>query len=281
MKTLEKKAPIPKERHWLLGNYAGMIDNPLKYLSAVQASEGNVVHLTSSFGDMYVVYDAEGIKYILQENNRNYVKGNFIKILKPLLGNGLVTNEGDFWKKQRRLIQPAFNKERYGEMIGIIIQCVRNLIQEWDAKYDNGSEVNISREMNKLALRVVSGALFKTDIEEDIPVINQNLVYVIRRMFKRFNNPMLYATWIPTPANFKEKSSIGELDQVILAIIEAKQTGKIPKNGDILDMLMEVQDEETKEKMPMQQLRDDAYFSGPQNHRQCYGFYVAYAGFPS
>lgn len=251
-----KTAPNPKERHWLLGNMAGMINDPLNYLRRVQEHEGNLVHLASALGEMYVVYDPEGIKYILQENNRNYIKGNFIKILKPLLGNGLVTNEGDFWKKQRRLIQPAFNKERYGEMIQTIVECVEDLMKEW-RQYPDGSTVNICKEMNKLALRVVAKALFKTDIEADIPIVNQNLVYVLRRVFKRFGNPVLYADWLPTPANFKERKSIKQLEAIVVSIIEAKRNGDIEKSGDILDMMMEVQDEETSEKMSIQQLRDE------------------------
>ena len=252
----EKTAPRPKGKHWLLGNFKEMISDPLSYLTRIQKEEGNLIYLSSPMADTYVVYDADGIKHILQDNNKNYRKGDLIKKLKPLFGDGLVTNEGDFWKKQRRLMQPAFNKERYGEIIAVITQCVADLLEQWENKYKDGDEINISMEMNKLALRVVAKALFKTDIEENIPVINQNLAFVLSQMFKRFSNPVAYAEWLPIPGNLQEKRNIKELDKIIYGIIKAKKE-RGTKNGDILDMLMEVMDVETNERMTDKQIRDE------------------------
>lgn len=257
MTTITKKIPSPQNRHWLLGDFAPMLNEPLEYLGTLQKKYGDFVQLKAPFNQLYVAYDADMVKYILQENNKNYTKGDLFNAAKALVGNGLVASEGDFWRKQRRLIQPAFNKEKYVNIIKVIIEQTQILINEWDSKYAEGDIINISQEMNKLALKIVTQALFKTEIEKDIPTIKKSLNYVLRRIFKRFNNPLLYASWLPTLANYQEKQHIKKIERVIWDMMNHKKNSNLAPNDDILDMLLSVKDAETGETMSDKQIRDE------------------------
>ena len=257
-KTLQKP-PTPAEKHWLMGHAKGMMGDMLAYLKSVENECGGIAYLTAPVeaGRMYILFDADAIKYVLIDNQKNYRKGDFTTILKPLFGNGLLTSQGEFWKKQRRLMQPVFHKANVFEMMHGIGECVDDMLQTWDQKYRDGDEVNLTEEFNHLALRIVAKALFKSEIEEDLPHVADKLSYVLNRIMNRFKNPIVYADWIPTPANRKEKDRIKELFAVIEKLIARKQSGEIPHQNDILDMLLAIEDEENGEKMPINQVRDE------------------------
>ncbi|MEL6556564.1 MAG: cytochrome P450 [Bacteroidota bacterium] len=257
--NVAKKPPMPREKHWLMGHSKGMMGDMLSYLKDVQKECGDIAYLSAPVeaGRMIVLYDTEAIKHIFINNQKNYQKGEFTVKLKPLFGNGLLTSQGDFWKKQRRLIQPVFYKDNIFQMMTGIGQCVDDMVSEWDKKYKDGDEVNLTQEFNHLALRIVAKALFKTEIEKDLPDIADKLGYVLNRIMNRFKNPIVYADWIPTPANKKEKEKTRELFKVIEKLIERKKSGEIPHQNDMLDMLLAIEDEETGEKMSETQVRDE------------------------
>lgn len=257
MTTIAKKIPSPKHKHWLLGDFAPMLTEPLEYLVALQKKHGDFIQLKAPFNQLYIAYDAEIVKYILQENNKNYIKGDIVNVTRPLIGNGLVASEGDFWRKQRRLIQPAFNKEKYANIIKVIIEQTQLMLNQWEIQYTEGDSINISQEMNKLALKIVTKALFKVDMDSEIPTIKKSLSYVLGRVFKRFNNPIWYARWLPTLANFQERQRIKDIERIFWRIVSAKRAGILPYNDDILDTLLEAEDADTGEKMSDKQIRDE------------------------
>ncbi len=253
------KPPTPKNKHWLMGHSKALIDDILTFFSDIQKECGNVVRLTSyvASGQMYVLYDTDAIKRVLVENQKNYRKGKFIKMLKPILGDGLVTSDGEFWKKQRRLIQPSFYKDNIFRMMYVMGECVDEMVTKWEQTYQDGDLVDISKEFNYLALKIVTRALFKTDLGDDLEHVSNNLHFVIGRIMNRFKNPFAYAEWIPSSGNKKEQDKIKSLQSIVDKLIVKKKAGEIPDQGDVLDMLLAVKDEETGEGMPDLQIRDE------------------------
>lgn len=242
-----------------MGHAKGMMGDMISFLKDVQEECGDIAYLTApvAAGKMYVLYDPEAIKHVMIDNHRNYCKGDYVQILKPLFGNGLLTSDGSFWQKQRRLIQPVFYKDNVFQMLDVIGQCVDTMVDRWDKVYKDGDVVDLTEEFNALALHVVAKSLFQTDIEDDITNMSNNLPYVLTRIMNRFKNPIAYANWLPTAGNKKEKELTKELLHVVEKMIVKKKSGEFPHQNDILDMLIAVKDEDTGEKMSETQIRDE------------------------
>ena len=97
--------------------------DPLKFLREAR-QYGDVVRMRFVFSDAYLIYHPDSVKQVLQENNRNYNKDLFTyKLFRPFLGKGLLTNDGESWPHQRRLMQPAFHRKRiagYGNIMTVL-----------------------------------------------------------------------------------------------------------------------------------------------------------------
>lgn len=179
-----------------------------------------------------------------------YVKGRDNKNLRFLLGNGLVTSEGTFWLKQRRLIQPLFHKQRLQGFVDKISQSADKLLNSWASR--TGQVMDIHTEMTGVTLDVVSQTLMSTEVKGDFKKLNDALYIVMEGMMTLIKLPQ----WLPTPRNVRMKKNRAVLDATIYKIINERR-GNHQGYNDLLSMLMEVEDADTAERMTDQQLRDE------------------------
>ena len=179
-----------------------------------------------------------------------YVKGRDNKTLRFLLGNGLVTSEGEFWLKQRRLIQPLFHKQRLQSFVQKINESTVTMLKNWETK--TGVVIDMHTEMTNVTLDIVSQTLMSTEVVGDFKKISEALVVVMEGMMKILRLPV----WIPTPGNLKMQKNRALLFDTIQKIIEDRRKNKTEFN-DLLTMLMEVEDADTRERMTDEQLRDE------------------------
>jgi len=249
--------PAPPEKVPILGNVPDFMKGPLAFFKKNEERYGDICALQSPFRIVCIVFKPEYVRQILQENHRNYKKSFGYDTLKILLGEGLLTSGGDFWIRQRRLAQPAFHKERLARLVDIMADCTEQVLLEWKTRYTKGSTVNISYEMNRLALLIVTRTLFQSHIrEEDINRLNISLSRVIEEGAERIRNPFKLPLWVPTPGNFREKHSVREIKEIIGGLIRQRMND--PKRyDDLLDMLIHTRDEETGESMSAAQLLDE------------------------
>ncbi len=128
------------------------------------------IYKASIFGrDVYVVSSPEFVQHVLRTNWSNYRKGQWIKRVGLLLGNGLMVSEGEFWKGQRRMIQPAFRREVVGTLYNVIRKANDALLEKWEKAAEQEEAVNVTRDTSLMALEVVLRAVFGVDYEQVAP----------------------------------------------------------------------------------------------------------------
>ncbi|MFM7859375.1 MAG: cytochrome P450, partial [Flammeovirgaceae bacterium] len=129
--------------------------------------DGCIIHSEKSGRRYLVLFNPELIKKVLQTNNRKYVKGLGIDKVKMLLGNGIMVSEGDYWRKQRRMIQPGFGKEEFGKLAKTVLSRNKKMETLWHAKAMSGEPLNISEDMSGLALNIILEVIFSDSIYID------------------------------------------------------------------------------------------------------------------
>jgi cytochrome P450 len=259
----------------IIGHILQFRKNPLKFFVRSHDELGDIAWLQSPFRDVTLVFKPDYIRYILQENNKAFRKSFGYDELKILLGEGLLTSEGETWKKQRRLAQPAFHKERIAYLVSIMGDVVLDTVTAWKQQFKNGDEVNITFEMNKLALEIVSRTLFQTDVSaREIEELNHALGVVIEVGAQRIRDPFQPPRWVPTKANRESKKAVLKIREIVSKIIE-KRVGSTERFDDLLDMLVHTTDEETGEKMTMAALMDEVmtiYIAGHETTANALAF---------
>ena len=209
----------------------------------------------SRLGPRYFVHITrpEYIEHVITHGDI-YVKSNENKELKFLLGNGLLTSEGTFWLKQRRLIQPLFHKQRLTGFVEKIAETCDTLIAEWKT---GGSEVkDVHVEMTRLTLGIVSKTLLSTDASGDFKNVSHALEVLMKGLGKRSVRVVKLPYWVPLPSHINMQKQRKLLDDTVHQIIAARRADT-NQYHDLLTMLMEVEDADTAERMTNEQLRDE------------------------
>ena len=205
------------------------------------------------FRRVIVCAHPEAARHLLVDNHRNYAKSDAFKVIGQMLGNGLLNSEGDFWKKQRRLMQPAFHKQRLQVVADITVQATQRLLHQ--NLLQRAEKVDFAREMVGLTIEIVTKALFGSTISASIAEVWSNMNLVNRVGIKRIRNPFAAPTWIPTRENREVEAVVKLIDRVTMEIIENRRNAT--PEDDLLQMLLDVQDEDTGERMSDRQIRDE------------------------
>jgi cytochrome P450 len=141
----------------------------LRWMKAQFDRFGSIYRASIYGTDVYVVSDPEHVDHVLRTNWRNYKRGQAIKRIGLLLGNGLIVSEGEFWKKQRQMIQPAFHDKAIGALINVISEANVALLEKWKDAARQRVSVNVTKDVNHLVLRVVLSSIFGDDYEQVAP----------------------------------------------------------------------------------------------------------------
>jgi cytochrome P450 len=233
-----------------------MMRDPLGMLEEGHRTYGDVVRTRIGPLAYYTLFHPDHVKQVLQDNNHNYVKGPLIARAKVLIGDGLFSSEGDFWRRQRRLAQPAFHRQRIGAFAETMVACGRDELDAWAGVAASGSSFDLMAAMSRFTLRVVGKTLFSLDLSGDAAAVGTALLvaldYVVYRTFHLFVPP----PWFPTPRHGRFRRALRTLDEVVLRIIDTRRRDGDP-HADLLSMLLGARDEDTGEGMTDRQLRDE------------------------
>ncbi|MBI1902378.1 MAG: cytochrome P450 [Planctomycetia bacterium] len=245
------RPPGPKGG-WLLGNLREFRRDTLAFLTRVARTYGDIACYRLGPRRVYLVSHPDLIEQVTVTDNRNYHKHYALRFLRPVLGNGLLTSEDDFWLRQRRLIQPAFAKARLEAYSRAMIDKTLAMLEGWR----DGQVRDVHEEMMRLTLSIVAKTLLDVDIEADTSDVSQ-AVHVTMEDFRfRFEQAVPLPVRLPTPRNRRLKRAIVSLDAIIHRIINERRTsGK--DRGDLLSTLVAARDEGDGAGMTDRQLRDE------------------------
>ena len=247
------KKPIPSITGWKAFRKTSMLKKDTLGFFVSQFEEyGDMFHFNLLGLKMYLLRDPGLIRYVLQENNGNYTKSVFYKELEIIIGKGLLTSEGQEWKKNRRLTQTAFKKSSVEGFVPIFFEESNSITKEWKDK----TEIDISKEMMRLTFRIVGRALFSAKLDEDAHIIDQSVGIALEGVINRIQSIIKIPLYVPTRANLKLKKAVRDMDVVVNKIISNRIQSK-ERVKDLLDTLIYARDEETGQGLSPKQIRDE------------------------
>lgn len=235
-----------------LGNLLELRRNPIDLLGKV-AEMGDVVGMRFAHAKYFLVNSAETVHHVLVDNNKNYTKSPNYKGLKLVLGEGLVTSEGEFWRRQRRLSQPAFHRDRVASFVTAMVDETERMLARWEEHV--GEVMDVHAEMMNLTLRIVARTLFSTAVGSEADTIRESLGVALHHANDYAEAVIKPPQWLPTPKNFRFKRSLKTLDSLVFRIIDARRRGENADAMDLLAMLMAAT--EDGRGMTNTQLRDE------------------------
>ena len=198
----------------------------------------------------YLLSRPDVIEYVLVENNRNFTKTRILRRNRRLLGEGLLTSDGGFWRRQRRLAQPAFHRKRVAAYGEVMAAFARRSLEGWR----DGETIDVHEEMMRLTLEIVAKCLFDADVGAEAKDIGRAMKVALES-FTSQRRLIRIPKSIPTPHNVRLEMAARRLDRIVHTIIEERRKSWEDR-GDLLSLLMLARDE-SGERMTDEQLRDE------------------------
>lgn len=258
-----KSAPGPVGSPWLfflpnrlrvvLSQTRAFVRNPLDHLLQSARQHGDIACLDP--GRVYLINRPEFIQYVLQDNHANYCKGSSYQFYN-VFGIGLLVSDGEVWRRQRRLVQPAFGRKHDEAFVTIMIEATNAMMTRWAAIVDRGVAVDIRQEMSRLTLSVFLKAMFSAEAGEELDDVARAFLIVERSLNPSATFlPIQWPKNLPTPGQRRVRQAIAALDSFVYRLIdERRRSGE--RTGDLLSRLLDARDEETGEGLSRQQVRD-------------------------
>jgi cytochrome P450 len=227
--------------------------DPLKFMMKVAKDFPDVAHFKLGPQHTFLLSHPDHIQNVLVAHDWNFLKGRGLQRAKKVLGKGLLTSEGNFHRRQRRLSQPSFHRQRIAGYAATMAEYTARRREQWQ----DGETRDIAQEMMSLTLAIVAKTLFDADVETEAREIGQALSEVLE-MFSTFSSPLTEVLdKLPLPKNRRVQQAKMRLDETIYRIIEERR-GTSEDRGDLLSMLMLAQDTEGDGGgMSDEQLRDE------------------------
>lgn len=229
------------------------IRDPLGFLTQAARQYGKVVYFPFLYRKFYLLSDPDDIESVLVKIHSKFVKTASLRTpgVRLVMGDGLVTSEGEFWRKQRQLAQPAFHRERIASYSHVAARCTDEMLKRWEPS----EPLELHREMMRLTLRIVAKTLFSADVNRDDNEIGQALDTCIHLFATQWTFKGIFLQRFPTADRRRLRLAVEKLDQVVYRIIlEHRGNGD---SGDLLSILMAAQDEDGSQ-MTDEQLQDEA-----------------------
>jgi len=203
----------------------------LAFYESCARKYGDVVQTRMGPYRILLIYHPDAIEELFVTRSRDFVKSPGVRLLRPLLGDGLFLSEGDTWLRQRRLIQPAFHRQRVACYGDVMTTFAERHVADWK----DGDVIEVHGEMMALTQAVVGKTLFDADVSGDAHEAGQAAKVLAEDFGARLRSFRLIPYWLPTPRNLRSRRAIRRLDGLIHRII-AERRASAEDRGDLLSI---------------------------------------------
>jgi cytochrome P450 len=239
----------------VLGSLLDMWRDPPQLLLESSLRYGDVFHFKLGPQPFFFASHPEAIKHMLQDNHRQYIHWPRVhETARPILGHGLLTSEGETWRRHHNLLQPAFHRKRLGGLVSTMAEATAEIIARWDHSAESHQPIEVHAEMSQLTLAIVTRALYGQDAGDQAELVGRSLAQTIRHTAHELMLPFK----LPEIFNRRFLQTVAALDRIVYGIIENRQ--RHPKeHNDLLAMLMEAREDEASggQGLSAQELRDE------------------------
>jgi cytochrome P450 len=249
----------------------GRTRDPAQYYRTLVDRFGNVVFMRVGTKTFCLVNDASHVEHVLKDNHRNYTKGPGYDRVRPFLGDGLLTSEGEAWRRQRKLVQPSFHHDAIARFAETVTRLGSSMLDGWEPAARAGRSLDIAAEMAELTLGIVGQTLLGSDtgaraaevaaavaeIQRPADEPGQSWLRVLDVLMPiRRHVSATVARHLPTEANRRFRSAVQTLDEIVNRLIAERRRGHGAAK-DLLGLLMQARDDESVHGMSDAQLRDE------------------------
>jgi cytochrome P450 len=233
-----RTAPGPRG-HVLLGKILQIRRDRLGFVTEIARQFGDVVRFRMGFKVLHLVSHPDCIRYVLEENHANYRKGVGVAQAKRWLGNGLVTSEGAAWARQRRLIQPIFNRNHAARFGVAVAEATSKMLEQWHSPAVGGRSLDVASHMMQLTLAIITRVVFDT-VVSDAREVGNAFTVLLRDAMERMTATALLPWWVPLPGRTRFDAALATLHATVDHIIrERRARGDADSAGSaLLSMLL-------------------------------------------
>ncbi len=231
--------------------------DPLAFLQRNAATHGDFIHYPLGLWEVYQLNHPALVEHVLVTNQRNYSKNTVqYNTLAKITGRGLLTSDGRFWRRQRRMIQPAFHRQKVLGWGQTMLTATQKMLHRWEPVAQSGQPLDIDEEMMAVTLEIIGQALLGINLEADAAELAQAVLTMLDYVVYRSQRPIVLPLAIPTPRNRRFRVGLKKLDALIDRAITDHQQGR-GNPDDILSHMLAATDRETGEAMNRAELRDE------------------------
>jgi cytochrome P450 len=238
----------------ILGAALDLRDDPLNSMRRMAREYGDIVRFHVMNRERILLNHPDLIHQVLVIQHAKFHKSELTRrITARMLGQGLLISEGDFWRRQRRLAQPAFHRARVNDYAATMLDLAEAHIRDWH----DGDQRNMAEEMMALTLGIAVRTLFGSELPVDAADVGRAMTFLMRYSLRRQRSPVRIPENWPTPKNRRANRELAFVDSLVYRIISDRQGSGNGNHNDLLALLMSAMDEDGSQ-MTRQQLHDEA-----------------------
>ncbi len=250
---------VTSPSHWLQGPTYHVRREPLRWIPDWFKEYGDIYRIASPLGQATVVGAPELARQVLVDHYARYQqKSRAYSVLRILLGNGLVTSAGEFWRGQRKLVQPAFHRRRLDALFAMMVERVTDCAARLAPVATGNGTLDVAPMLSRLTLDIISRAMFSSDVQGAAVDVSRHIALLNEYALRMLRRPWLFLLprRFPTPFNYTQYRSLKALNAIVHGLIQARRQ-RPAAHDDLLSMLLSACEEDTGRGMTDEQLRDE------------------------
>jgi cytochrome P450 len=232
----------------VVGVFFDYVREPFEFATRVARDYGPLAYYPSLFTDFYQVNDPDLVEEVLVHQNQKFIKGSlFQQTLRPVVGDGLLTAEGEQWRRQRHMVNPAFHPDRIREYADVMVGDTRAMLDDWH----DGETLDVHEAMMELTLDIVAKTLFGVDVGDRAEGVGEAMGIVMMRAESPLSG--IIPLSVPTPSNRRFERAVETIAGLVDDIVDERRANP---GDDVLSALLAARDEDG-EAMSDELVRDE------------------------